>query len=255
MLQIRPMLVRFNAGWQSGQYISKQRRRGLETGSFVRLFLSWIVWSIEILIPIISIFWIAFAGVGGMLLTPESIETPDADKKMIGSTFICEAASIAEVKEMVESDAYYTSDVVSVKCLFEKNACWSIDTVGSREDCDSALRGRHTDSLIFYQPISHMKGSECTICTVIYLSLARCFPAILSDCIAGSQSHEQVISLWSESVGCARLHQSWYQESVAYGLHHRSAESQVLRTSFPMITHLFTLWVRVSPLDVAMPFH
>lgn len=58
-----------------------------------------------------------------MLLTPESIETPDADKKMIGSTFICEAANIAEVKEMVESDAYYTSDVVSVKCLFEKNAC------------------------------------------------------------------------------------------------------------------------------------
>ncbi|KAF9497321.1 hypothetical protein BDN71DRAFT_1467774 [Pleurotus eryngii] len=49
--------------------------------------------------------------VGGFLLTPESIATPDAPKKMIGSTFIVEAASIDEVRKLVEGDIYYKSGV------------------------------------------------------------------------------------------------------------------------------------------------
>lgn len=52
-------------------------------------------------------------GVGGFLLTPESIATPDAPKKMIGSTFIVEATSIDEVQKLVEGDIYYKSGVVS----------------------------------------------------------------------------------------------------------------------------------------------
>ncbi|KAG5646824.1 hypothetical protein DXG03_002201 [Asterophora parasitica] len=37
-----------------------------------------------------------FIRVGGVLLTPESIETPTSDKKMVGSMFICEAKDIEE---------------------------------------------------------------------------------------------------------------------------------------------------------------
>ena len=35
-------------------------------------------------------------GVGGALLTPESLATEDAEKKMIGSMFIFEASTIEE---------------------------------------------------------------------------------------------------------------------------------------------------------------
>jgi YCII-related domain. len=52
-------------------------------------------------------------GIGGVLLTSESIELPTADKQMVGSMFICEAETLAKVKEMVEGDVYYTSGVVS----------------------------------------------------------------------------------------------------------------------------------------------
>lgn len=49
----------------------------------------------------------------GAMLTPESVESPIAEKKMVGSMFIFEAQDIAEVKKMVEGDIYYTSGVVS----------------------------------------------------------------------------------------------------------------------------------------------
>ncbi|KAF9467346.1 hypothetical protein BDZ94DRAFT_1305426 [Collybia nuda] len=52
-----------------------------------------------------------FIRVGGVLLTEESIATPTSDKKMIGSTFICEADSIDDVRKMVETDVYYTAGV------------------------------------------------------------------------------------------------------------------------------------------------
>jgi len=49
--------------------------------------------------------------VGGFFTTPESIATPTTEKKVIGSTFICEADSIDEVKSLVERDEYYKAGV------------------------------------------------------------------------------------------------------------------------------------------------
>ncbi|KAI0657686.1 hypothetical protein C8Q70DRAFT_919127 [Cubamyces menziesii] len=49
--------------------------------------------------------------VAGAMLTPESIESPNADKKMIGSVFICEADSLADVRKLIETDVYYTDGV------------------------------------------------------------------------------------------------------------------------------------------------
>ena len=53
--------------------------------------------------------------VAGAMLTPESIESPNADKKMIGSVFICEADSLADVRKLIETDVYYTNGVVSTR--------------------------------------------------------------------------------------------------------------------------------------------
>lgn len=47
------------------------------------------------------------------MLSPESIETPTSEKKMVGSVLIMEAESLAAVKKIVEEDIYYTSGVVS----------------------------------------------------------------------------------------------------------------------------------------------
>ena len=52
------------------------------------------------------------AEVLGPTLTPDSV-LPGAEQKMNGSLLIAEASSIEEVKEIVESDAYYTNNVVS----------------------------------------------------------------------------------------------------------------------------------------------
>ena len=52
--------------------------------------------------------------VGGVMLTPESIETATSDKKMTGSLFIMEAESISAVRNVVQNDIYYTSGVVSI---------------------------------------------------------------------------------------------------------------------------------------------
>ncbi|KAJ3810576.1 hypothetical protein EV368DRAFT_52298 [Lentinula lateritia] len=49
--------------------------------------------------------------VGGVLLSPESLSAPPEGQKMIGSTFICEAESLDEVKKMVEEDIYYKEGV------------------------------------------------------------------------------------------------------------------------------------------------
>ena len=46
-------------------------------------------------------------------MTPESIESPAAERKMIGSLLILEAKDMEEVRKMVENDIYYTSGVVS----------------------------------------------------------------------------------------------------------------------------------------------
>ncbi|KAM5545056.1 hypothetical protein V8D89_001167 [Ganoderma adspersum] len=47
---------------------------------------------------------------GGAMLTPESI-VPGAEKKMVGSIFICEAESLESVRNLMENDVYYTSGV------------------------------------------------------------------------------------------------------------------------------------------------
>ncbi|KAJ3569620.1 hypothetical protein NP233_g4929 [Leucocoprinus birnbaumii] len=57
--------------------------------------------------------------VGGAVLSPESVATPDAPKKMIGSAFICEADNIEQVWEYVKSDVYYTDGVWDTEKLTE----------------------------------------------------------------------------------------------------------------------------------------
>lgn len=48
------------------------------------------------------------------MLTPESIISPTAEKKMVGSMMLFKAETIEEVKKIIESDIYYTSGVVSI---------------------------------------------------------------------------------------------------------------------------------------------
>ena len=47
-----------------------------------------------------------------MLSPNEALDTPDAPKKMAGSLMIFEASTYAEVKAMIESDVYWTGNVV-----------------------------------------------------------------------------------------------------------------------------------------------
>jgi uncharacterized protein len=47
------------------------------------------------------------------MLTPESIQTPSSEKKMIGSVLILEAENMGAVRKVIEEDIYYTSGVVS----------------------------------------------------------------------------------------------------------------------------------------------
>jgi hypothetical protein len=68
---------------------------------------------------LIAIFF--FSGVGGGLLTPESIlsTTPHEDKRLVGSMLVCMAPTIEGARAIIESDIYYTSGVVSSStCLF-----------------------------------------------------------------------------------------------------------------------------------------
>jgi hypothetical protein len=51
--------------------------------------------------------------VGGMILTPESIESEDTEKTVVGSLMIVQAETFNDAKKLVESDVYYTSGVVS----------------------------------------------------------------------------------------------------------------------------------------------
>lgn len=54
------------------------------------------------------------------MLSPESIASPTAEKKMVGSMFICEAESLEEVRNVMENDVYYTSGVVSALFNIER---------------------------------------------------------------------------------------------------------------------------------------
>lgn len=61
------------------------------------------------------------AEVLGPTLTTESA-LPGAEQKMNGSMLVAEASSIEEVKDIVESDAYYSNNVVSP--LTPRNGPW-----------------------------------------------------------------------------------------------------------------------------------
>ena len=50
---------------------------------------------------------------GGAMLTPESVESPTSEVKMVGSVLVYEAETMAQVKTAVESDIYYNSGVVN----------------------------------------------------------------------------------------------------------------------------------------------
>jgi len=49
--------------------------------------------------------------IAGPFLTPESIATPDAPKKLVGSMLLVRATSLEEVRSNVELDVYWTNDV------------------------------------------------------------------------------------------------------------------------------------------------
>jgi uncharacterized protein len=53
------------------------------------------------------------AEVGGVMLTPESIEAATSSPKMTGSVLILQAENIDVVKKIAETDIYYTTGVVS----------------------------------------------------------------------------------------------------------------------------------------------
>ncbi|EPS96631.1 hypothetical protein FOMPIDRAFT_1130128 [Fomitopsis schrenkii] len=48
---------------------------------------------------------------GGGLLAPESIASPDAPTKLVGSMMVIEADSIESARAVIESDVYYQSGV------------------------------------------------------------------------------------------------------------------------------------------------
>jgi len=58
-----------------------------------------------------KMFETGFIRVAGAMLTPESIQTPSSEKKMIGSVLILEAENMGAVRKAIEEDIYYTSGV------------------------------------------------------------------------------------------------------------------------------------------------
>ncbi|TFY51611.1 hypothetical protein EVJ58_g10475 [Rhodofomes roseus] len=48
---------------------------------------------------------------GGGLLSPESIASPTAEKKLVGSMMVFEADSVEAVRKVIESDLYYQNGV------------------------------------------------------------------------------------------------------------------------------------------------
>lgn len=79
--------------------------------------------------------------VGGMLVTPEEMESETGPKKAEGSLLIIKAGTIAEARKLIESDVYFTSGVVS--CCNYAISGWLIPnlrTVGQRENHHLAIR-------------------------------------------------------------------------------------------------------------------
>lgn len=55
---------------------------------------------------------------GGPLLSPSSLGTPEAEKRMVRTLMVLEVGTLDDAKTIVESDIYYTNDVVrKIECL------------------------------------------------------------------------------------------------------------------------------------------
>jgi len=61
------------------------------------------------------------AEVGGPTLTPGSV-LPVAETKMNGSLLVMETSSIEQVKSIIESDVFYSNNVVSPLAQFPAHA-------------------------------------------------------------------------------------------------------------------------------------
>ncbi|PVF99401.1 hypothetical protein CPB86DRAFT_703313 [Serendipita vermifera] len=74
-----------------------------------------------------------FTRIIGPYLTPESIATPDAPKKILGSMLLVRAASIEEVRARVEEDLYWTANVWDKEKIviapYMTSLVWGHDTV------------------------------------------------------------------------------------------------------------------------------
>lgn len=69
-------------------------------------------------------------------MSPGSLGTPEAEKRMVGTLMDLEVGTIDDAKTIVESDIYYTSDVVrKIECLFG-HANLKMHLCILKEDCD-----------------------------------------------------------------------------------------------------------------------
>jgi uncharacterized protein YciI len=65
------------------------------------------------IMEVVFINYTELVEVGGVMLTPESIEAATSSPKMTGSVLILQAENIDVVKKIAETDIYYTTGVVS----------------------------------------------------------------------------------------------------------------------------------------------
>lgn len=69
-------------------------------------------------IHIISVVFTDTREMGGPLLSPSSLGTPEAEKRMVRTLMVLEVGTLDDAKTIVESDIYYTNDVVrKIECL------------------------------------------------------------------------------------------------------------------------------------------
>lgn len=73
------------------------------------------------------------------MLSPESIT--GGERKMVGSVMFFEMETLEEVRKLIESDIYYTSEVVGLLRITSASVLISlVNSVGSREIGDCAFR-------------------------------------------------------------------------------------------------------------------
>lgn len=77
---------------------------------------------------------------GSALLTPESIASADAAKKMVGSVMVFEMETLEDVKKLIEGDIYYKTGVVSPQFFCTRPCPHPFPAVGSGAHCHPARR-------------------------------------------------------------------------------------------------------------------